>query len=325
MDESIFAALEGFESIWRRVTASGDAASFLRPAPGHAQTAYAYGPVPGRPSMMDRAGAAAFSECAPPGAGAESTYHSDTASALAHDEHVCADTERGAFPAGADTPRGGTASSRQPGIAHAFPSDACERTECRSGTRRGERSEAPAGALLDTDTDAGAAPDNAFPGERGSDGCGEAAAALFGLVLDAAVREAELCSLARRAKSAQRQLSCLAARQAQRRRLLETEAFLLTGEAVRPASAGPGYCECAPTAGGRSCAYPRAQAFRRSQRPGVLTALRRVCLSADASAAALLRLAAQCGSGGASRVYLRLADGERELSAELRRMIAAML
>ena len=38
----------------------------------------------------------------------------------------------------------------------------------------------------------------------------------------------------------------------------------------------------------------------------------------------LLRLAAQCGSG-VSRVYLRLAEGERELSAELRRMMAAML
>ena len=192
MDESIFAALEGFDGIWRRVTAPGDAASVLQPAPGHAQAADSYG------------------------------------------------------------------------------------------------------------------------------------TALCGLVLDAAGREAELSSLARRIKSAQRQLSRLAARQAQRRRLLETEAFLLTGEAVRPASAESGYSGPAPTAGSRSCACTRAQAFRHSQHPGVLTALRRVCLSADASAETLLRLAAQCGSG-VSRVYLRLAEGERELSAELRRMMAAML
>ena len=135
------------------------------------------------------------------------------------------------------------------------------------------------------------------------------AAVLRSLIAGAAEREAGLSLLARRIKSMERRLTRLSAQQLQRRLMLETELFLLTGEVIHAPPSGHG-CGGAP---------PRLRSR------GALTELRLICLSAYASADALLGAADRSENESLSAMCRRLADGDRELAEEARRIIASML
>ena len=135
------------------------------------------------------------------------------------------------------------------------------------------------------------------------------AAVLRSLIAGAAEREAGLSLLARRIKSMERRLTRLSAQQLQRRLMLETELFLLTGEVIHASPSGHG-CDGAP---------PRLRSR------GALTELRLICLSAYASADALLGAADRSENESLSAMCRRLADGEQQLAEEARRIIASML